>query len=96
MEKAAALIFLSASNLTEEPVALQTPRSVLSKTRWLSHSKMSLVSAPGSVLIKKNAYEVTSRGVVVVPRPAFLSKQVQTIVACRQRDAQTIEVLIHF
>ena len=53
MQKAAALIFLSASNLTEEPVALQTPQSVLSKTRWRSHSKMSLVSVPGSVLIKK-------------------------------------------
>ena len=46
---------------------------------------MSLLSAPGSVL---NAYEVTSKGVVVV----FLSKQVLTIVAGRRRDVQTVEV----
>ena len=58
---------------------------------------MSQLSAPGSVLI---AYEVTSRGVMVLwyTQTVFLSKQILLIVAGRQRDAQTIEVpeALHF
>ena len=62
-------------------------------------NKMSLLSAPGSVFIKttlmKSPAEALNCG---ASRTMFLSKQVRTIVAGRQSDAQTIEVLepIHF
>ena len=49
------------SNLAEEPVAVVTMHEAfLAKQNGRSHGKMSLLSAPGSVLIKNNAYEVTS------------------------------------
>ena len=62
-----------------------TPRSVLSKTKWAKSWQMSLLSAPGNVLI-------TTRGVVVHPDRVLVKQQVLTTVAGRRRDAQTIKV----
>ena len=53
---------------------------------------MSLLSAPGSILIKLTLMKSLYTRGVVVHQTVFLSKQVLTIVADRQRDAQTIEV----
>ena len=49
-------------------------KAFLAKQTGQSRGKMSLVSAPGSVIIKSNAYEVTSKGIVVLPRPCALVK----------------------
>ena len=57
------------------------------KQNGQSHGNMSLLSAPESVLMKSlaEAFWYT--------KTMFLSKHVQTIVASRQRDAQTIKIL---
>ena len=67
---------------------MNIPLNVLSKTKWRSHGKMSLLSAPGSekTLMKSLAEALWCTQTV------FLSKQVLTTVAGRRRDAQTIEV----
>ena len=58
---------------------------------------MSLPSATGSILIETTLAESPAEALWCCPG-RVLSKHVRTIVAGRQRDAQTIEVLgaIHF
>ena len=84
-----ATLFLSASNLKEEPLALYTPRRFLAK--WRSHGKMSLLSALGSVLIKTMLMK--SPAEVLWCTKTVLVKTSTKIVAGRHRDAQKIEVL---
>ena len=52
---------------------------------------MSPFSAPGSILIKTTLLHCG--GIVVSTQTLLLSKQAQTVVTGRQRDAQTIEFL---
>ena len=53
---------------------------------------MSLLSAPGSVVIKTTLMKSLAE-VLWYTQTMFLSKQVLLIVAARRRDVQTIEVL---
>ena len=62
---------------------------VLSKTNRGSQGKISLLSAPGSVLIKTTLMKSPAEALWCT-QTVFLSKQVWTIVAGRIRDAQTI------
>ena len=66
---------MSESNLVEEPVAKQNGQS---------HGKLSLLSAPGSILIKTTLM----RSLVVVDPDRVLVKT-STDNSRRQRDAQT-------
>ena len=59
---------------------------------WQSHGKMSLHSAPGSVLIKTTLMK-SSAEALWRTQTVFLLKQVWTIVTGRMQDAQTIQVL---
>ena len=68
-----------------------TPRSVLSKTKWAKSWQMSLLSAPGNVLIKTMLMKSLPEALWCT-QTVLLSKQVLTTVAGKRRDAQTIKV----
>ena len=68
-----------------------TPQSVLSKTKLVKSWQMSVLSAPENVLIKTTLMKSLPEALWCT-QTVFLSKQVLTTVAGRQRDAQTIEV----
>ena len=66
MRKAAPLIISSESNLAEEP-QLQTPRSVLSKTKRAKLWQNESAQCTRKRSYQNNAYEVTTRGIVLHP-----------------------------
>ena len=89
MQKTAALIILSESNLAEELVAVDTKHA--NKTKQAKLWQNESVSAPGSVLIKTVLMKSLAEALWCT-QPVYLSKQVLTTVAGRQRDAQPIKV----
>ena len=94
MQKVAPLIIFEWIQFSERTIAV---KALLAKQNGEVMAKMSLLSAPGSVLIKQRlwSHQQTRCGAA---QTVFLSKQVRTIAAGRQSDAQTIKVLepIHF
>ena len=92
VRKSAPLIISpSESNLAEEPA--RSSRHHEAKQNRQSHGKMSLLSAPGRVLIKTTLMKSLAQASWCT-QTMLLSKQVrlQTTVAGRWRDTQTIKV----
>jgi len=80
------LLFSSASNLVEEPVA-----------NGRSHGKISLLSALGSVLIKTTLMNMKSPAEALwCTQIVFLSKQVWRIVTGRQILRRSFSEPLHF
>ena len=83
-------VLSSESNLAEDPVAVDPTKRSLAKEHGQSYGKTSLLSAPGSVVIKTRLMKPLVEALWCT-KTVFFSKQVRTTVAGRQRDAQTIE-----
>ena len=92
MRKATPLIIFELIEFSGRTCSSRHHKAFLAKASWQSHAKMSLLSAPGSVVIKTTLMKSLAE-VLWYTQTVFLSKQVLPIVAARRRDVQTIEVL---
>ena len=95
MQKAATtiILFSSASNLTEEPKALQTPPSILSKTKQGEVMAKSICLVHQEMFLSKQHLWSQQQRHCGAAQTVLLSKKVRTAVTGRQRDTQTIEAL---
>ena len=92
IRKAAPLIIFEWFQFSGRTRSSSTTKRLSAKRNGRSHGKMSLVSTPGSVLIKTTLMKSPPEALFYT-QTVFLSKQIRTIAAGRQRDAQTIGVL---